>query len=24
VRIWVTDRSGRTSFKEILLKVWPC
>jgi hypothetical protein len=24
VRIWVTDRSGRTSFKEILLRVWPC
>jgi hypothetical protein len=24
VRVWVTDRSGRTSFREIFLQVWPC
>jgi hypothetical protein len=24
VRVWVTDNSGRTSFKEQIIRVWPC
>jgi len=24
VRVWVTDKSGRTSFKELIITVWPC